>query len=107
MTHICLTLETAESELPVVCSGNLTTAPSSGLGTNATVPEGERKVPRAIIFGGGIPEEEITRVTEAVRAKAPDVKPIQVTRQDVLDAGAQGPNPEIIVKILREKLANI
>ncbi len=64
-------------------------------------------MPRAIIFGGSIPDEEVARVTEAVKAKAPGITPIRVTRQDVLDAGAEGPNPEIIAKLLREKLAVI
>ncbi len=90
-----------------MCAGELGTEASSGLGSNAALDVGARKVPRSIIFGGGIPEDEIERVTQAVRARNPDVKPVQVTRQDVLDAGAQGPNPDIIVKILREKLANI
>ncbi len=77
------------------------------MGTNASLPEGERKVPRAIIFGGGIPEEEIARVTQAVQARAPGIKPIRISRQEILDAGVQGPNPEVIVKILKTKLAAI
>jgi hypothetical protein len=64
-------------------------------------------VPRAIIFGAGIPDEEVERVAAAVRAKAPGVKPIRVTKEDVHASGASGPNPDVIVKILREKLSAI
>ena len=98
MAHICLSLEAAEAELPAVCAGELGAAASSGLGSNAALPEAERRVPRAIVFGAGVPDEEVARVTDAVRARAPGVAPVRVTRQDVLDTGAQAPNPEIIVK---------
>ncbi len=105
--HIALTLETAVAELPLVSAGELAAEPASGLGSNAGAPLSERKVPTAIIFGAGIPEADIARVMEAVQAKAPGVKPIQVSRDDVLGAGADKPNPEIIVKILKEKLAGL
>ncbi len=107
VVHIALSLEAALAELPVVSSGELETAPSSGLGSNAGAPVAERKAPKAIIFGAGIPEEDVARVIEAVNAKAPGVKPIQVTKEDVQGAGADKPNPEIIVKILKDKLAGI
>ncbi|KAK0712872.1 hypothetical protein B0T26DRAFT_677280 [Lasiosphaeria miniovina] len=107
LAHICLDLETAQAELPLICAGNLETEPSSGLGSNAGVPATERKVPRAIIFGGGIPTDEIQRVHDAVQAKAPEVKQIHLTRQDILDAGATGPDPEVIGRLLRQKLAEL
>ncbi|KAK3321933.1 hypothetical protein B0H66DRAFT_638444 [Apodospora peruviana] len=105
ITHICLNVEAAEAELPQIFAGQLETEPSSGLGSNAGVPVAERKVPRALIFGGGIPEDQVKAISEAVLAKAPGAKPIHVTRQEILNAGAQGPNPEIITKVLKAKLA--
>ena len=108
VVHICLDLETATSELPAVCAGNLESDPASGLGTNAGLPAAERKTPRAIIFGGGIPDDEVERVGEAVRAgPGAGVRLVRVARQEVLDAGAEKPNPEVIVGILRGKLAGL
>ncbi|KAK3384933.1 hypothetical protein B0H63DRAFT_173807 [Podospora didyma] len=107
IAHICLSLEAAETELPAICGGNLDTEPSSGLGSNASLPVGERKVPRAIIFGGGIPDDQVRLIREAVLAKAPEVKPIHLTRQDILNAGGNGPDPEIIGRLLRQKLAEL
>lgn len=68
------------------------------------VPAAERKVPQALIFGGGVPEDQVKAITEAVLAKAPGAKPIHITRQQVLNAGGQGPNPDIIAKVLKAKL---
>ena len=107
MVHICLDLDAAIAELPAVCAGDLDADPASGLGTNATLPAGERRVPRAIIFGGGIPDEEVAKVGDAVRASAPGIRIVKVARQEVLDAGAEKPNPEVIVGILRGKLAGL
>ncbi|OAA56526.1 hypothetical protein SPI_07533 [Niveomyces insectorum RCEF 264] len=107
VAHICLSLGAAESELPALCAGELTTEPSSGLGSNAGLPAADRKVPRAIVFGGGVPDDEVDRVTKAVQARAPGIKPIRIQRQEVLAAGAEGPNPDVIAKLLKEKLAAI
>ncbi len=108
VTHICVSLEAAEAELPAICAGELATEPSSGLGSNAGLDVASRKVPRAIIFGGGIPDEEAERITKAVQARAPGVKPIRVLRDEVVAAGGTaGPDPEIIVKLLKEKLSSI
>lgn len=104
VTHICLELEAAQTELPKLFAGDLETTPSSGLGSNADLPAAERKVPRALIFGGGVPEEQIKLITDAVLAKAPNAKVVHITRQQVLNAGGQGPNPEIIAKVLKAKL---
>lgn len=104
VTHICLELEAAQIELPKLFAGDLETNPTSGLGSNADLPTADRKIPRALIFGGGVPEEHVKLITEAVLAKAPDAKPIHITRQQVLNAGGQGPNPEVIAKVLKAKL---
>ncbi|KAH8893647.1 hypothetical protein GQ53DRAFT_840027 [Thozetella sp. PMI_491] len=107
IVHIAVNLEAAEAELPLVAAGELDAVPASGLGTNATLPVAERKAPKAIIFGGGIPEDEVTKVTTAVQAKAPGAKFVRVTREDFENLGLQTPNPEAIVKILKEKLSSI
>ncbi len=108
VSHICLTLDAAEAELPAICAGELATAPSSGLGSNAAVPEAERRVPRAIVFGAGIPRgagsaRDGRRAGARSRHQA-----VAVSRQDVLDAAGDGaPGPDVIAKVLREKLAGI
>ncbi len=102
-----MTVESAETELPALCSGDLSTTPSSGLGSNADAAESDRRVPKGIIFGAGISAEEIARVSAAVLAKAPGIRLVEVSRQDILDAGDEGPNPDVIAKILRAKLADL
>ncbi|KAM7192153.1 hypothetical protein V8F20_008988 [Naviculisporaceae sp. PSN 640] len=104
ITHICLTLESATTELPLLFAGEVTTEPSSGLGSNVGIPAEQRKVPQALIFGGGVPEEHVKAVTEAVLAKAPSAKPIHITREQVVSAGGQGPNADVIAKVLKAKL---
>ncbi|KAK4213154.1 hypothetical protein QBC37DRAFT_180784 [Rhypophila decipiens] len=104
ITHICLTLDAAQSELPALFAGALETAPSSGLGSNANLPPTQRKIPQALIFGGGVPEEQVKSITEAVLAKAPSAKPIHITREQIVNAGGSGPNPDIIARVLKAKL---
>ncbi|KAK0625494.1 hypothetical protein B0T17DRAFT_508480 [Bombardia bombarda] len=105
IAHICLNVEAAEAELPLICSGVLETNQSSGLGSNAGLPPLERRVPQAVIFGGGLPDDLVDRVKAAVLSKAPDVKPIQISREEIFAAGATGPDPEVIARLLRAKLA--
>lgn len=108
VVHTCLDLPSAESELPALCAGELSAAPSSGLGSNASVPEPSRRVPKAVFFGGGIPEEEIERVQQLVREKGGDaVRFLRITREEVLAAGAAGPDPEVIAKLYRSKVADL
>ncbi|KAL2133094.1 hypothetical protein VTI74DRAFT_2925 [Chaetomium olivicolor] len=105
--HICLTPATATSELPEVCSGNLDTLPSSGLGSNVDRPASERRIPRAIIFGAGVQDDDVMSVMGAVRAKAPTVKMVRVTRKDIADAGADVPSPEVVAGVLKEILEGL
>jgi hypothetical protein len=108
VVHTCLDLPSAESELPALCAGELYATPSSGLGSNAGVPQSERRVPKAIFFGGGIPEEEMERVQQLVREKGGDaVKFLRITRDEVLAAGAAGPDPAVIAQLHRSKLAGL
>ena len=104
MVHVALDRETALAELPAIASGDVSVAPSSGLGSNANVDAGERKVPKALIFGGGLPEGDIKAVTEALCNAAPNVKPIVVTKGDILAAGGTGPDPDLISRLIKEKL---
>ncbi|KAL2163575.1 hypothetical protein VTH06DRAFT_5633 [Thermothelomyces fergusii] len=108
LVHICLNPDTAIAELPGVCAGGDNAAdvvPSSGLGSNVGRPAAERKVPRGIIFGAGISDDDVARVMDAVKKEAPETKTVRVTREAILAAGAQVPSPEIITKVLREILA--
>ncbi|KAK4203039.1 hypothetical protein QBC40DRAFT_275307 [Triangularia verruculosa] len=112
VVHCSLTLDSALLELPALCSGNLQTAPSSGLGTNAQLTTSDsdpdastRKVPQAIFFGGGFTDDEYAQISSAVHALAPQTHMIKVQKRDVLAAGSFGPNPDTIAKIYRKKMA--
>lgn len=110
VVHTCLDLAAAESELPALCAGDLSAAPSSGVGSNAHVPQDQRRVPKAVFFGGGIPEEEMERVQRLVREKAGGddaVKFLRITREEVLAAGAAGPDPDVIAGLYRSKVAGL
>jgi hypothetical protein len=70
-------------------------------------------VPRAVFFGGGVPEEEVERVQRLVRerqgnaAAGDGTRFLRVTREDVLAAGATGPDVEVIARIYRDKVAGL
>ncbi|KAK4162418.1 Matrilin-4 [Cladorrhinum sp. PSN259] len=107
IVHICLDLAAATAELPLLFSGDRDVSPSSGLGTNDELSPAERQIPRAIIFGGKTSEEEVQTITQAVHAKAPGIKTVHVTKQDIVEAGGNGPNPEIISSVLKKKLVEL
>ncbi|GAB1317415.1 hypothetical protein MFIFM68171_07625 [Madurella fahalii] len=107
VTHTCLSFDAALSELPEVCSGHLETEISSKLGTNFNRPVPERQKPRAIVFGGGVPDEQVQAVTQEVQAREPGVRALRVTREDIVAAGGGGPNPDIIAQVLRKKLGEL
>jgi hypothetical protein len=110
VVHTCLTPQSATAELPPLFAGNTEINPSSGLGSNAGRPAAERKVPRAVIFGGGVPDEQVAAVVDAIRApvqaagKGEEVRVVRVTREDILATGASGPSPGVIAQVLRGKL---
>ena len=95
----------AEVELPALFGGNLQTANAAGLGSNAAKPADQRAVPQLVLFGGDIPDDEVNRVTAAIRAQAPTVRSVKVSKLDVLKAGGLGPNPDVIAKVYRKKIA--
>ncbi|KAK3326225.1 hypothetical protein B0H66DRAFT_600361 [Apodospora peruviana] len=106
VVHCCLDFAAALKELPAICAGELETSPSSGLGANASTAAAQRKVPKAIFFGGGFNDDEFENITAAVRARAgPGVYFVKVQKRDVLAAGSFGPNPDTIAKIYRKKMA--
>ncbi|KAK3486695.1 uncharacterized protein B0T23DRAFT_231797 [Neurospora hispaniola] len=106
VVHTTLTLSTSLSELPPLCTGTFSHLPSSNLGSNATAATpADLKVPKAIIFGGGVSPSDAEQVKEAVLAKNPDIKFVQLTREDMVAAGAEGPDPEVIGRLLKERLA--
>ncbi|KAB5576022.1 hypothetical protein GE09DRAFT_1215752 [Coniochaeta sp. 2T2.1] len=115
VVHTSLTLSSASTELPLLLSGALSTAPSSGLGSNASRPESDRLVPRAVFFGGGVPEEEVQLVQRLVLEKLGldgakgegGPKFLRVTREEVLAAGAKGPDPGVIAGIYRRKVEGL
>jgi len=126
VVHICTDKETALKELPAICAGDVSTPQASGLGTNAT--GSNKQVPKGVVFGGRLPDEEYEEMTKAIQAKAPGVRVVRVERADLEKAGLPAPppgakpptgpppagappfNPESIKKInniLKEKLAGI
>jgi hypothetical protein len=107
VVHSCLELGAAETELPALCAGDLSTLPSSGQGSNAAKPESERRLPRVVFFGKFIGDEEYEHVTRLIveRAGPGKVQFLRVTNADVLAVGGSGPDPDVIAKIYRNKIA--
>jgi hypothetical protein len=107
VVHICLDLASATAELPAVVSGDVARPSASGLGSNAAKPAGDRKVPKIIFFAAQIPAEEVESVSAAVKASAPDAQFVQVTLAELKAAGSTGPNVDVFVKVLKDKLAGL
>jgi len=100
-------MATAETELPIVCGGDLSIAAASGLGSNATKPVGERIAPKVVFFGGDISDADVEKLSALVKVKAPDALFVKVSKLDVLKAGGLGPNPEVIAKVYRKKMIKV
>ena len=105
MVHAVFNLAAAEAELPSLLSGDTSAVPSSKEGTNATREAGDRKVPKILFFSAGIKEEEVSRVTEVVKAAAPGTLIVRPTPEELKAAGATGPNAELFAKVLKDKFA--
>jgi hypothetical protein len=73
------------------------------------VPESERRIPKVVFFGGAIPDEEYEQVKKAIIEKAgPEaVRILRVNREDVFALGGTGPDPDLIAKIYRQKVASL
>ncbi|EGS24097.1 uncharacterized protein CTHT_0000280 [Thermochaetoides thermophila DSM 1495] len=115
LVHMCLSLESASTEFTEILSGNLEVAPSSGIGSNVDKPTTERRVPRAIVLGGGVSDEDYVALKEAlvkgglkVEGDGEDVvKFVRVLRDDILALGASRPDPTVISQVIRKKLGQL
>ena len=105
VVHSCTDLLSAKSELPYLCSGDVNINPSSGIGSNTDLPASQRKIPRFILFGSAIPDSEVEQVIEAIKEKASSIGIIRASPADMRNAGAVGPDVDIIARVFREKLA--
>ncbi|CAI4210267.1 unnamed protein product [Parascedosporium putredinis] len=94
---------TVEKELVPLLQGGKSVAPSSTLGSNAGRAAADRKVPAIVFFAGAISPEDVSKVTVIVKRVAPAVHLVQATREEVRQAGATGPDPAIIAKVLKQK----
>ena len=100
-------MATAETELPLICSGELNAVAASGLGSNATKPAAERVAPKVVFFGGDISDSDVEKLSTLVKAKAPEAIFVKVSKLDVLKAGGLGPNPDVIAKVYRKKMIKV
>jgi len=126
VVHVCLDKEAALNELPALCSGDLNAPLASGIGTNASASS--KQAPRAVILGGRLADEDFDEITSAINNKAPSVRVVRITRDDMVKAGipvpppGQGPpsgpppggpppggfpNAEVINKLMKDKLEGI
>jgi len=107
VVHTSLDLPSATSELPALMGGDVDAPNASGLGSNAGKASGERKVPKILFFAAQIPAEEVESISSAVKASAPDAQCVQVSMAELKAAGSTGPNVDIFVKVIKEKLAEL
>jgi hypothetical protein len=70
-----------------------------------TRPAGERVVPAVVFFGGDISDGDVEKLSGLVREKNPSARFVKVSKLDVLKAGGLGPNPDVIAKVYRKKMA--
>ena len=105
VVHTVFDFATFERELTPLLQGDKNAAPSSGLGSNTHRSPADRKVPVIVFFAGAISPEDVGKVTEAVKRVAPGTHLVQATRDEVRQAGATGPDPAIIAKVLKQKFA--
>jgi len=107
VVHTVFNLAAAEAELLPLLQGVKTITPSSKLGSNVDRPAAERKVPVIVFFAGAISPEDVGKVTELVNKVAPGTGLVQATREEVREAGATGPDPVIIAKVLKGKFGEV
>jgi hypothetical protein len=111
VVHACLTLDGALKELPPLFAGESVKA-SAEVGSNLT-RESTRK-PKALCFGGGIPEEEQEQVKQAILdyptdgASKDEIKFTHVPREEMLKVLKGGPpSPEVSGGIAKRELDKI
>ncbi len=57
------------------------------------------------VFGGDISDGDVEKLSGLVKEKAPKTIFVKVSKLDVLKAGGLGPNPDVIAKVYRKKIA--
>jgi|SRR3569833_137597 len=112
VVHAWIDLETAKREIPLLLSGDKSFAPREGVGSNAARPESERRVPRAALCGGGVPDDEFEDLKKHVSTQlGREIPWFKIALQDIKKhtppgwEPSTGPVAEFAVKALREKLA--
>lgn len=90
------------TEIPAVLNGEAI-MPVSKLGSNVDRPAHERRIPRAVVFGGAIPEEDKIAVKQMARRSG-------VEEGDVIWLAVKGdksrgpPSADVIAAKIRELL---
>jgi hypothetical protein len=95
------------AELPAVFAGDSAVESSSGLGSNVERAAGDRLTPKILFFGAGIGPDDVAKVSAAIAATAPDAKFVLVKPEEIQAAGGQGPDLDVISKVLKEKFAAV
>jgi len=67
--------------------------------------ESEKKIPKAVLRGAGISDEQLEELRTALKGVA-EIKYVQVTKEDLTKGGCtvERPDADWIAKILKEKL---
>jgi hypothetical protein len=106
--HIALTQAIALAELPALFEGDKSITPASKVGSNASKLEAERRIPRALLCGGGVSAEDMEEIRAATaEAAAKDVAWIKLTL-DIYDRDANQnikPDPKTAAQRSKDLLA--
>lgn len=101
MVHLCTDFAAALAEIPAILKGDLSVLPATNAGSNVSRPQQDRRKPKAVAFGGGIPDEEIEQIKEATGTDV-HVAWVRIKMQDVQAMG--GPDPEKLAQQVRKLL---
>ncbi|KAF1349531.1 hypothetical protein BDV97DRAFT_170233 [Delphinella strobiligena] len=103
VVHCCLLSDkSGVTEIPAVLGGEAIT-PVSNIGSNVDRPSHERRIPRAVVFGGAIPEEHTNAIKDAARKAG--VKEGGVSWLAVRGDPSRGsPSADVIASKIRELL---
>ncbi len=105
MVHVVFNVAAAEQELPALMTGDTSVPLASMEGTNAGRDQAERKAPKILFFSAGIAAADVAKITEAVKAAAPETLFVRPTPEEMKAAGATGPDAGLFAKVLKEKFA--
>ncbi|KAF2093727.1 hypothetical protein NA57DRAFT_61430 [Rhizodiscina lignyota] len=112
VVHACTAYAAAIHEIPNLLSGDVDIRPSNNIGSNASRDAGANVIPKIVCCGGGIPQEEVGALKDAIKNHPKDgswkdeVKWLLVPREEVVAAmGESGvPTPEVSAGISRRLL---